>query len=331
MIIESRAFARAGLLGNPSDGYFGKTLSIIVRNFGANVSLYESPELVIEEQDIDKNQFRNIYHLVDNVNSTGYYGGVRLIKATIKTFAQYCEQEHIKLGRKNFTIRYQSSIPRQVGLAGSSAIVTATMKALMRFYQVDIDQRILPGLVLSAEVDELGINAGLQDRVAQVYEGCVYMDFNKPYFEKHGHGYYQPLDPNVLPNLYLAYKTDLSKVSGQVFNNLKERYNKGEPEAVETLEEIASLADSGKEAIENRDYRKLHELVNENFDLRSKILNISKENREMVEIARKCGASAKFSGSGGAIVGTYEDDDMLRRLMIRLKRVNARVIKPYIL
>ena len=51
MIIETRAYARAGLLGNPSDGYFGKTISIIVRNFGAVVTLYESPTLVIEEQE----------------------------------------------------------------------------------------------------------------------------------------------------------------------------------------------------------------------------------------------------------------------------------------
>ena len=55
MIIESRAYARAGLLGNPSDGYFGKTIYIIIKNFGAIVSLYESPELVIEEQEIDRN------------------------------------------------------------------------------------------------------------------------------------------------------------------------------------------------------------------------------------------------------------------------------------
>jgi len=48
LIIEERAYARAGLLGNPSDGYFGKTISIIVKNFGAQVTLYQSPELKIE-------------------------------------------------------------------------------------------------------------------------------------------------------------------------------------------------------------------------------------------------------------------------------------------
>jgi len=33
LIIRKRAYARAGLIGNPSDGYHGKTISIIVRNF----------------------------------------------------------------------------------------------------------------------------------------------------------------------------------------------------------------------------------------------------------------------------------------------------------
>lgn len=39
-IIRKRAYARAGLLGNPSDGYNGKTVSLIVRNFWAEVVLY---------------------------------------------------------------------------------------------------------------------------------------------------------------------------------------------------------------------------------------------------------------------------------------------------
>ncbi|MFP4621642.1 MAG: mevalonate kinase [Bacteroidales bacterium] len=331
MIIESRAFARAGLLGNPSDGYFGKTISIIIRNFGANVTLYESPELVIEEQEVDKNQFRNIHQLMDNVTATGYYGGTRLIKASIKKFGEYCLDKSVKLNNKNFTIRYQTSIPRQVGLAGSSAIVTATMKALMRFYDVEIPQAVLPGLILSAEVDELGINAGLQDRVIQVYEGCVFMDFDKEYYNQHGHGYYEPLDHKLLPKLYLAYKTDLSKVSGKVFNNVKERYHQGDPEVIDTLTEIAELAEEGKKALSNRDYETLNHLIDKNFDLRSKIMNISETNKEMVRIARDCGASAKFSGSGGAIIGVYEDDEMLRRLMVHLKKINARVIKPFII
>lgn len=330
MIIESRAYARAGLLGNPSDGYFGKTISIIVRNFGASISLYETPELRIEETDVDKNSFRNVYHMVDSVKLTGYYGGTRLIKAAIKKFVEYCESSNIRLSNKNFTIRYRSSIPRQVGLAGSSAIVTSTIKALMQFYDVDIPRHMLPTIILKAETEELGINAGLQDRVIQVYEGCVYMDFNQKHLLKNGFGKYDPLDSTLLPKLYLAYKIELGKVSGTVLNNIREKYEKGDTFVIDTLSELAELAEQGREVILKRDYHSLNKLIDKNFDLRCKIMNISDSNMELVMTARKCGASAKFSGSGGAIIGMYEDDEMLQRLIINLQKINARVIKPII-
>jgi len=330
MIIESRAYARAGLLGNPSDGYFGKTISIIVKNFGAIVSLYQTPELVIEEMEVDRNSFRNIYHLTESIRRNGYYGGRRLIKAVIKRFCEYCDANNIRLANKNFTIRYQSSIPRQVGLAGSSAIATATMRALMQFYDVHIPIEMVPCIVLAAETEELAINAGLQDRVIQAYEGCVFMDFNKNFMEKHNHGKYHHIDPNLLPKLYMAYKTDLSKVSGPVFNNLKERFNSGDKLVHQTILELADVAEKGKQAIIEKDYRTLNELIDHNFDLRCKIMNISESNMELVRTARAVGASAKFSGSGGAIIGMYQNDETLSKLIVNLKKINARVIKPYI-
>ncbi|MEM1135227.1 MAG: GHMP kinase [Bacteroidota bacterium] len=331
MIIEKRAYARAGLLGNPSDGYFGKTISIIVRNFGAHVSLYESPELKIEPQEQDINEYRNIHHLVESVSLTGYYGGSRLIKAAIKKFTEYTEQAQIRLASKNFTIRYRSSIPRQVGLAGSSAIVTATVRTLMEFYSVKIPPEKLANLVLSAESDELGISAGLQDRVIQAFEGCVHMDFDKKYFEKHQYGKYEQLDPAKLPKFYIAYKVDLGKVSGAVLNNIRVRYEKGDKEVISTLQQMASLADKGKKAIENSDTATLNELINLNFDLRCKIMHVNDSNKALVAAARDCGASAKFTGSGGSIIGVYPNDEALTRLVIAMKKQNARVIKPYII
>src|SRR3954467_10609358 len=110
MMIDARAYARAGLLGNPSDGYYGKTISLIVKNFGAQVLLYQSPELKIEPQDADCNEFRNIYQLRETVTLTGYNGGIPIIKAAIKKFCDHCDVEGIKLSNKNFTIRYRSSI-----------------------------------------------------------------------------------------------------------------------------------------------------------------------------------------------------------------------------
>jgi glucuronokinase len=50
---------------------------------------------------------------------------------------------------------------------------------------------------------------------------------------------------------------------------------------------------------------------------------------ELVNTARKCGASAKFTGSGGSIIGIYENDEVLNKLVVELKKINARVVKPY--
>jgi len=331
MIIESSAYARAGLLGNPSDGYFGKTISIIIRNFGAHVTLYQTPELNIEPIEEDLHEYKSVHHLVESVNLLGYYGGARLIKAAIKKFLDYCEENDMKLVNKNFTIRYHSSIPRQVGLAGSSAIITATIKALMKFYNVKIPVHILPNVVLSAEIDELGISAGLQDRVIQSYEGCVFMDFDKQYMEENKTGKYERIDPKLLPNLYIAYKTELGKVSGKVLNDIRNRFEKGDPHVIEKLNQIADCAEQGKKAILKKDYKKLDKIINNNFDLRTEIMNINESNMELVETARKCGASAKFTGSGGSIIGIYQDDEMLTKLIVNLKKIKARVIKPYIM
>jgi len=331
LIIETRAYARAGLIGNPSDGFFGKTIAISVRNFGASISLYESPELVIEAQSQDGNAFKSIFHLRDSVTMLGYNGGIPLIKAGIKKFSDYCEANDIRLPNRNFTVRYRSSIPRQVGMSGSSAILVALMRALMRFYDIEIPLEQLPRLVMVAETEELGIAAGLQDRVIQCYEGCVYMDFDRELLETRGYGIYERLDPRLLPKLYVAYNTNLSKVSGKIHSDVRARYDRGEKKIVDTMNEIASLAGQAREALLSGRPDDLHELMNQNFDLRRSIYQISQSNLDLIETARSLGASAKFAGSGGTIIGTYKDDDMLNRLFVELKKHNARVIRPYIL
>lgn len=334
-MVEQRAYARAGLLGNPSDGYFGKTISIILRNFAAHVSLHQSPQLRIESQEIEHKEqdpdiYRGIDHLTEVVSGEGYLGGARLVKAAIKKFHDYCSENGIVLQSRNFTTHYHSSIPRQVGLAGSSAIITAMMQALMEFYEVSIPLEILPNLVLSAEVDELGITAGLQDRVIQVYEGCVYMDFSPDVMDESGHGRYERLNPALLPNLFVAYKTEPEEVSGSVHNDLRARFEERDTTVISTLERIARLAEEGREAILHGDTATLHRLMNENFDLRCTIMNISEGDREMVQRARSRGASAKFTGSGGAIIGIYEDETMFERLVDEMKPVRASVIRPQI-
>src|ERR1051325_3450280 len=95
-IFKTRAYARAGLIGNPSDGYHGKTISIIVKNFAAEVGIYEWPELEIVPARRDQCRFESLAHLLRDVQLNGYYGGLRLVKAAIKRFSDYCEKNKIR-------------------------------------------------------------------------------------------------------------------------------------------------------------------------------------------------------------------------------------------
>ncbi len=331
MIIKTNAYPRVGLIGNPSDGYFGETISFCFSNFKAEVVLYQTPELEIFPNIRDTSVFNNIEGLVDDVKKFGYYGGIRLLKATIKKFYDYCYHNSIQIDKRNFSIRYSSNIPHQVGLAGSSAIITACMRALMAFFQVKISQSVLASLVLSVENEELQITAGLQDRVAQAYEGLVYMDFDKSIMTSQGHGRYEELDPKLLPDLYIAYMVDLSEVSDVFHNNIKERFARGEREVVNAMKYWAQLTTKMKQCLlQNNKENNFSDLINANFNRRKKIYKISAPNLNMVDVARNIGASAKFTGSGGAIVGSYQGEEMFKKLKSEFSAINVRVIKPRI-
>ena len=50
----------------------------------------------------------------------------------------------------------------------------------------------------------------------------------------------------------------------------------------------------------------------------------------MIEIARSTGASAKFTGSGGALIGTFQEEEGFQRLKAELEKLDCSVIIPSI-
>lgn len=329
-MIEARAHARAGLIGNPSDGYGGKTISFTMKNFSARVGLEESERLQVVPGKRDPVDFASLDDLSADVNLHGYYGGLRLLKASLKRFRDYCKAEGLEIPRKNCRLWYDTDIPMQVGLAGSSAIVTATFKALQEFYGVAIPKPLLPGVILEVETKELGIPAGYQDRVIQVYQGLVYMDFNPTYMGEHGHGLFEELDPRLLPPLYVAYLDDLSEGTEVFHSDIRARWERGDPLVVEAMKKFAQFAEDARSALLNREYHWLGRLMDMNFDLRASIYQLSRRNIELVQTARRLGCSSKFAGSGGAVVGILPDESTFPRLEAAYAEMGARVIRPEI-
>ena len=330
MIIKTEAYPRVGLVGNPSDGYHGKTIAFTFSNFRAVVVLYETPELEILPNLRDRSEYGSIDGLVEDVRLFGYYGGIRLLKATIKRFHDYCRSHDIPLHDRNFTVRYDSDIPHLVGLAGSSAIITACMRALMQFYEVTIPKAELASLTWTVETKELQISAGLQDRVVQAYQGLVYMDFGQELMKSLGHGRYEELDAAALPPLYIAYRADLSEISGVYHGNMRRRFLNADPDVMAAIETWKQLTDDARACLQNGQPDDLGDLLNRNFDQRRALDRLSAGNLHMVETARSVGATAKFTGSGGAIIGTYPDDQSFAKLQAAFEPHNIHVLKPTI-
>lgn len=308
-VILCKAFSRAGLMGNPSDQMDGKSMAISLSNFWSEATIRPSSMLRLVANPVnDPMEYAGLHDLHSTSSREGYSGGLRLLQATCKKFYQYCLDAKIDLPRdRNFTLSFETNVPRQVGLAGSSCIITAVVRALMLFFGLTyqhIPQVLLPSLILSVELDELGIHAGLMDRVAQVYEGFMTMDFDKQYVAKHKYGKYERLPVSCLPKLHLAYAVDPSD-SGKKHNTVKQRWFARDPEVVAAARTWAGLVDSAVEALRNHDHDRFASLVDQNFDLRRKIYgdaSLGWKNLRMVAIAREHGAAAKFPGSGGAII-----------------------------
>jgi glucuronokinase len=119
-------------------------------------------------------------------------------------------------------------------------------------------------------------------------------------------------------------------VSGRALSDIRLAYEKKDPATIAALNRLAEIAREGREGYLQRDFTRWPALVNENFDLRSQIMRISQGNLKMIKTARRCGASAKFAGSGGSIIGIYDSEDMYERLVRELSRLGAITLKPIV-
>ncbi|MCE7992375.1 MAG: GHMP kinase [Roseivirga sp.] len=328
-MIKAISYPRAAVVGNPSDGFFGKTIAFPFSNFQVEARLTVRDSIVISQGEDGTNL--GLAALYQAYLQKGVDKKNPLLSASVKRFYEYCQTESIDLHDEGFEIEFESTIPREVGLAGSSAIITAIFRTLLAYYRVDIPRELLANLILEVETLELGISAGLQDRVVQVYEKPVYMDFDKELMAERDYGEYEVLAPELFQNIYIAYRRTGAESSDIVHNDLGSRYQMGDQKVHGVMKELSSLTESFLDELKGGGSSvRISEYMNRNFDLRQSICAISRNNLEMIDIARSEGASAKFTGSGGAIIGVFESQDMYERLKASFLEKDIQIFEPTI-
>jgi glucuronokinase len=276
--------ARAALAGNPSDGYGGAVLAVSLDAWRAEAEAESNAAWAIEPAN-------------------------PLVSATLDRFRRECAPAAATTG-----VRWMTSIPQRVGLGSSSALVIAVTRALSELHGVDLAPARLAEFALAVETEELGIVAGLQDRVVQAYGGLMFMEFEAP-------PRYERLDRRLLPPLLIAWHEAAAGHSGEVHGSLRDRHRQGDAGVRRAMRDLAATARSARAALLNRDLDRFDECVNATFGLRRELMDLDPFCVEMIETARACGASANYTGSGGAIVAACRDDrqaDALQRALLRM-------------
>ena len=267
---HAAAPARAALAGNPSDAYGGAVLAVTLDGLSAEAFARRAQTLVVEPAS-------------------------ELVEATVRRFAS-----ELCAAALPTALRWRTSVPRGVGLGGSSAIVIAVLRALCRLHGTALDPARMAELALAIETEDLGIAAGLQDRVAQAYGGLMFMEFGDG-------GAYERLGSELLPPLVVAWRADTAQDSGDVHASLRTRLKAGDTTAVAGMKELAEIARAARAALIAEDHEWLARTADESFDVRRRLLALDPRHVKLVERARALGAGANYTGSGGAVVAVCRD------------------------
>ena len=303
--IKKVSYARVGLLGNPSDHYGGKCLSF---------TFDKKAEVTIEDDDkleIDGKNHKSFNLIYDGSND--------LIKAVIK---------NLKLQNKNFKLSYNSEIPFGAGLAGSSAISVASIKALNEYFKLNLNDFEIAERSLYIETDQLKISTGFQDGYTVTFGGVLLMDFKgKEYIRKYPdnpYGIVKKIPVESIP-YFLCFSGDSKKSSGTVHNSIREKFLNGSQEEKQQIryymDSIANFAEEGALALTCKQWQKLGSLMNENKRLRDQIYQTSKKDNEVINVANSTGAlGAKLTGSGGTIVILTDETDS-KNIFLKMSKI----------
>ena len=236
-------------------------------------------------------------------NSTDWdLGDDELVEATVQGLTN--RRHH--LVSEPVRVRYTTTIPRQVGLGGSSAIIIATLRALANRTAQDWDPVELARVALEIETDVLGGAAGPQDRVVQAYEGLIDMNFATPWDAAS----YHRLDPAQLPPLFVAWDQNGGASSDSVHADVRARWHRGDTEVIQVMSEFALLATHGRQSLdEGTACATWPDLLRQSFALRRRLWTIDATNQQLVAIGTDLGAGVTFAGSSGAVVGALADPD----------------------
>jgi len=286
---------RCGIIGNPADMYGGAVLSCSVDK-RARVTIRSDRELVLESGgDVCRVTSR------DDLRPQG--DRLDLARAIL---------DYMRLPRLACRVQYDSDIPMRSGLAGSTALLVALLRALLVWQGHDRNLYQLAEQARYIELNYLKVVCGYQDAYMCTFGGLNYMDFGGKQFYRQAEaelfGTIEPLGSYVPGLPFVLGFTGVQHASGAVHKPIRDRWLEGEPAVVEGYRRMTELARAGKKALLLEDWPTLGTLMNENHAIQRDFGGSGESNERLIAAALQAGApGAKLAGAGdgGTIIALW--------------------------
>lgn len=293
-IIRARAPVRFCDLGGWTDTRLVEEGWVL--NFAA--SLYTHVTLrVVEGTGIDIESCDTAeFERVRDIRELEYNSVLDLFKAAIK---------RSKLpGGLQLTVR--SDAPPASGLGSSAAMGVATMAAVTRH----LGRHLLPYEVAresqALEVEELGLECGVQDQLAAAYGGINFMHVRYP----EATVFPVPLDNATLSELedrFLLVYTGKSHFSSGMHQKVIAAFESGDAGTLRAFDTLAACAREGKDALLAGDLERFAAAMNENWEAQKQLHPdiTTAQVDELQARTREAGAVGfKLNGAGGGGTAT---------------------------
>lgn len=288
--IRYSAPGRAGIIGNPSDMYGGTVISCALP-LRARCTLEPSARLT----------FQSRTQLMTPDTLALQSDEFDVCRVALQGLG-------FEVETARFTLRIETDIHPQSGLAGSSALLTAIVACLRRYRNEPWrTPHELAEQVRRIEANILNVTCGYQDFYMAALGGLQFMDFRDK--ELLGRDPTEPLASveslqgylqGVALPLWLA-TTGGTRFSGAVHANLRARWESGEAAVVEGMARIGRLAREAKTALLQHNWQQLAYLMNENYAIIRELGGSGETLDQLVQVALEHGAlGAKLAGAGGA-------------------------------
>ncbi|MEN8183497.1 MAG: galactokinase family protein [Myxococcota bacterium] len=278
--------ARANLLGNPTDIYGGAVLSCSVP-LRARVGIQSLPGLELETA----GQRFPVRRPGDLERRGDLFDLGRAVLEAVGTEGLEAR------------ISYETEVPRQSGMGGSSALLVALLQALRAYRGRPLAGHELAEAARAIELRLMNVVCGYVDQYMATFGGIRFLDFRgKQLAAPDGQEPFATVESlarasDELP-FVLAY-TGVQHHSGAVHSPIRERWLAGDPEVVRGYERVIQLAGLGKRAFLAGDWERFGAFMNENHDIQRGFGGSGRSNERLVAAALGAGAlGAKLAGAG---------------------------------